>query len=80
MRVPLALKIATPGTCGGVGFLDSIILNTSCSWKIRVLFAYHFDSSKVQDLGVLLLNYPGHLIDTTFIYTPCWAGDLSENN
>ena len=46
----------------------------------RVLFAHHFDSSKVQDLGVLLLNYPGHLIDTTFIYTPCWAGDLSENN
>ncbi|CAL4935169.1 unnamed protein product [Urochloa decumbens] len=45
----------------------------------RVL-AYHFDSSKVQDLGELDFKYPGHKNTTPFIYTPCQAGELSGNN
>ncbi|CAN6309822.1 unnamed protein product [Urochloa humidicola] len=44
------------------------------------VLAYHFDSSKVQDLGELHLKYPGHLICKPFVYTPCWAGEMSENN
>ncbi|XP_066326519.1 F-box protein At5g07610-like [Miscanthus floridulus] len=42
--------------------------------------AYHFGSSKVQDLGELPLRfrYPHRM--RSFVYTPCWLGDLSETS
>lgn len=42
--------------------------------------AYHFESSKVQDLGELRLRYPQHMLSTAFVYSPCWTGELSENS
>jgi hypothetical protein len=46
------------------------------------IVACHLDSSKLQDLGELSLAHcgPGYHIDTTFVYTPCWIGELSEHN
>ncbi|RCV41460.1 hypothetical protein SETIT_9G137800v2 [Setaria italica] len=40
--------------------------------------AYHFNSKKIQELGKLPMKNHHHEIDTTFIYTPCWTGELSE--
>ncbi|KAL6637616.1 hypothetical protein ACP70R_025188 [Stipagrostis hirtigluma subsp. patula] len=43
--------------------------------------AYHLNSSKVQDLGKLrLYYYDEYGMRTSFVYTPCWKGDLSEEN
>ncbi|CAL4910742.1 unnamed protein product [Urochloa decumbens] len=44
--------------------------------------ACHLDTSKIQDLGNLCLGYcgAGDVVDTTFVYTPCWTGELSERN
>ncbi|CAN6344969.1 unnamed protein product [Urochloa humidicola] len=42
--------------------------------------ACHLDTSKIQDLGMLSLGYYGDVVDTTFVYTPCWIGDLSDPN
>ncbi|KAL6637612.1 hypothetical protein ACP70R_025184 [Stipagrostis hirtigluma subsp. patula] len=42
--------------------------------------AYYLNSSRVQDLGKLRLQFPGHPVETGFIYTPCWTGELSANN
>ncbi|KAL6637611.1 hypothetical protein ACP70R_025183 [Stipagrostis hirtigluma subsp. patula] len=42
--------------------------------------AYHFNSSKVQDLGEFRIQFRGDVIDQAFIYTPCLTGELSGNN
>lgn len=44
----------------------------------RVL-AYHLNRLKVQDLGSIYLH-SGDYIKSSFPYTPCWMGELSENN
>ncbi|CAN6298250.1 unnamed protein product [Urochloa humidicola] len=41
--------------------------------------AYYFNSSKVQDLGRLRIRQFYQSIDNSFIYTPCWVGELPEN-
>ncbi|TVU40279.1 hypothetical protein EJB05_13735, partial [Eragrostis curvula] len=41
--------------------------------------ACHLNNSKIQDLGQLHLPYRPDVIDTTFVYTPCWMGELSEH-
>ncbi|CAL4928970.1 unnamed protein product [Urochloa decumbens] len=38
--------------------------------------ACHLKSSKIQDLGQLVVDYRGDVIDTAFVYTPCRMGDL----
>ncbi|TVU45664.1 hypothetical protein EJB05_05156, partial [Eragrostis curvula] len=43
------------------------------------VLAYHFNSSKYQDLGMLRVNCCTDSIETAFMYTPCWTGELSEN-
>ncbi|KAL6893655.1 hypothetical protein ACP4OV_007753 [Aristida adscensionis] len=43
---------------------------------LRVV-AYHLNCLKVQDLGELQMHYSSDKIDTAFIYTPCWTGELS---
>ncbi|CAN6353459.1 unnamed protein product [Urochloa humidicola] len=42
--------------------------------------ACHLDTSKIQDLGNLSLGYYGDVVDTTFVYTPCWIGELAKHN
>ncbi|CAN6281893.1 unnamed protein product [Urochloa humidicola] len=46
----------------------------------HTVVAYYFNSSKVQELGELRIKHRYQIIDEAFMYTPCWAGDLSENN
>jgi hypothetical protein len=40
--------------------------------------AYHFDSSKIEDLGFLPTEHPGDVY-ISFPYMPCRTGDLSDN-
>lgn len=37
--------------------------------------AYYFNSSKIQDLGVLHIKHVYQIIYATLTYTPCWVGD-----
>ncbi|KAK1615023.1 hypothetical protein QYE76_020540 [Lolium multiflorum] len=40
--------------------------------------AYHFDSSKIEDLGFLPTEHPGDVY-ISFPYMPCRTGELSDN-
>ncbi|CAL4943716.1 unnamed protein product [Urochloa decumbens] len=40
--------------------------------------ACHLNSLKVQDLGNLDVPYRGDVVDTAFVYAPCWMGELSK--
>jgi hypothetical protein len=44
------------------------------------IVACHLDSSKLQDLGPLGYCGTDDPVDTTFVYAPCWLGELSEHN
>ncbi|TVU04494.1 hypothetical protein EJB05_47605, partial [Eragrostis curvula] len=46
---------------------------------LQRVFAYHFNSSKIQYVGTLILK--SHMtIDTSFSYTPCWIAEFPEDN
>ncbi|CAL4935172.1 unnamed protein product [Urochloa decumbens] len=45
----------------------------------KMVMAYYFNSSKIQNLGRLHIRHRYHYIERTFIYTPCWVGELPEN-
>ncbi|CAL4943747.1 unnamed protein product [Urochloa decumbens] len=56
-------------------YKETVFLYLSSS---RVV-AYHFNSSKIQELGKLRMKNHNQMVDTTFIYSPCWIDELSEN-
>jgi len=58
-------------------YKEVIFLNV---WNFAL--AYHWNSSKVQYLSSSLSTIVCHdeSVHSCFIYTPCWTGDLSEEN
>jgi hypothetical protein len=44
------------------------------------IVAFHLNRPKVQGLGALRIKYRGDVIDTAFVYMPCWFGELSLDN